>query len=168
MQRGVQFLLLFKLIKNNLNTFVNYVSLWDSSNSNPPKILVKATNRDKDSTRLFDPSYTWCAARANPWEEAHWRGHVPSACHSTNHLGEGLREEPIVALAGHHLNPGERVNRKHGSMRAGVAGEAGWQVDASLWWLGSAGGWRLSAMNELGQISTTQFRLLSPHVLHKY
>lgn len=147
---------------------MNYVSIWDSSNSNPPKILVKATNRDKDSTRLFDPSYTWCAARANPWEEAHWRGHVPSACHSTNHLGEGLREEPIVALAGHHLNPGERVNRKHGSVRAGVAGEAGWQVDASLWWLGSARGWRLSAMNELGQISTTQFRLLSPHVLHKY
>lgn len=99
---------------------MNYVSLWDSSNSNPPKILVKATNRDKDSTRLFDPSYTWCAARANPWEEAHWRGHVPSACHSTNHLGEGLREEPIVALAGHHLKAW--VNESRCSRRSRLAG----------------------------------------------
>lgn len=91
----------------------------------PKYSLKQQINRDEDSTRLFDRTYTWCAARANPWEEAHWRGHVPSACHSTNHLGEGLREEPIVALAGHHLNAGERVNRKHWSMRAGVAGEAG-------------------------------------------
>lgn len=91
----------------------------------PKYSLKQQINRDEDSTRLFDRSYTWCAARANPWEEAHWRGHVPSACHSTNHLGEGLREEPIVALAGHHLDAGERVNRKHWSMRAGVAGEAG-------------------------------------------
>ncbi|KAK6302751.1 hypothetical protein J4Q44_G00271060, partial [Coregonus suidteri] len=30
-------------------------------------------------------------------------GHVQSASHSTNHLGEGLRQEPITALAGYHL-----------------------------------------------------------------
>ena len=38
-----------------------------------------------------------------PWAEAHCRGHMLSARHSTNHLGEGLRQEPIVTLAGYHL-----------------------------------------------------------------
>ena len=37
------------------------------------------------------------------WMEAYCRGHVQSASHSSNHLGEGLRHEPIVALAGRHL-----------------------------------------------------------------
>ena len=36
------------------------------------------------------------------WVEAHRRGHMQSASHLTNHLGEGLRQEPMTALAGHH------------------------------------------------------------------
>ena len=43
------------------------------------------------------------ALRSALWAEAHCRGYMLSARHSTNHLGEGLRQEPIVTLAGYHL-----------------------------------------------------------------
>lgn len=55
---------------------------------------------------------TLCSSISSLWAEARCRGHMLSARHSTNHLGEGLRQEPIAALTGHHLiRVSERTER---------------------------------------------------------
>lgn len=77
-----------------------FLPLTASTTMNDFGILA---HRDKEYMYMYCGINTGRLASVLPWAEAHCRGHMLSARHSTNHLGEGLRQEPIVTLAGYHL-----------------------------------------------------------------
>lgn len=69
-------------------------------------VILKASvflHRNQGDLWVWRIIYTMWFTIMFLWVEAHCRGHKLSARYSTNHLGEGLRQEPIVTLAGCHL-----------------------------------------------------------------
>lgn len=134
-------------------------------------VILKASvflHRNQGDLWVWRIIYTMWFTIMFLWVEAHCRGHKLSARYSTNHLGEGLRQEPIVTLAGCHLiqvskwteNMALWEQLSHEKLHGAVGQRH--SVDVALW-LGTACGWRMSAMYEVGHSSRTQFRLLSSH-----
>ncbi len=99
-------------------------------------------------------------------KEVHCRGYKLSVNHSSNHLGEGLRQEPIAVLTGHHLNRWASA-QENGSERGVYAQDVGMynneSTDAIPVDLETLAAGAMSSMCELAQHARTQFRLLSYH-----
>lgn len=98
-------------------------------------------HRDKEYICIYCGIKTSRHALLLPWAEAHCRGHMLSARHSTNHLGEGLRQEPIVTLAGYHLirvsewtvNMGRRERPQQEKLVGAVSQHRRWMRRSLAW-----------------------------------
>lgn len=149
---------------NNPRTFIRKSPKGVYNNE---RFLFWSRHHNKSLSRHRPVINAFCSVGTLSWVEAQCRDHMLSARHSTNHLGEGLRQEPIAALAGRHLiRVSERT--ESGPAWAVLAGEARWSSfsftgGCETHRLGITRGWQMSAMFEVEHGSRTQFRLLSTH-----